>query len=300
MPKIVTPGGLTVHFQQLGEGQDVILLHGLTGNLAVWHFQILPRLWRDFRCLTYDLRGHGYTQMTPTGYSCTQLAADLLGLMDALSIERADLVGHSLGADVALYFACLYPDRVRRMVLIEPMVPALVYSPTRLGARAGPEGEYRSPPGLLSWFGGLVVKAGVPLPKPEEIERDALIRFILRYPNQWGPMKDLPTAWSEEAAFRLLKETTLVQDLAEIGVLTRKRIREIRTPTHLVCDHASRIWRRSYNSLKRLLPNVTHTMVKTDSRDKAHFMPMENSALVAEQIVLALGVEDRPGYHVGR
>ena len=45
------------------------MIHGLTGNLAVWHLKIIPMLWDHFRILTYDLRGHGYSDVPPTGYT---------------------------------------------------------------------------------------------------------------------------------------------------------------------------------------------------------------------------------------
>src|ERR1700694_3201933 len=78
MPKARLKSGLTLHYQQVGQGRDLVMVHGLTGNLAVWHLQILPLLWDDFRILTYDLRGHGYSDKPPTGYSADDMAADLL------------------------------------------------------------------------------------------------------------------------------------------------------------------------------------------------------------------------------
>src|SRR5438874_937558 len=100
MPKALLKSNLKLHYQQVGQGPDVVMIHGLTGNLAVWHLNIIPHLWDHYRLLTYDLRGHGYSDVPSTGYSADDMATDLGDLLDALGIERAALVGHSFGADV--------------------------------------------------------------------------------------------------------------------------------------------------------------------------------------------------------
>src|SRR3954447_19217005 len=104
MPKIALPSGVRLHHVQAGDGPDLVLIYGITGNLAVWHLQVVPLLWDHFRLTTYDLRGHGYSDMPPSGYTADDMAADLLELIDALEIERPSIVGHSFGADIALYF----------------------------------------------------------------------------------------------------------------------------------------------------------------------------------------------------
>jgi pimeloyl-ACP methyl ester carboxylesterase len=104
MPKIQLQSGLTMHYQRVGRGPDLVMLHGLTGNLAVWHLKIVPLLRDHFRVLTYDMRGHGYSDMPPTGYTTGDMAADLKGVLDAFEIERPYLVGHSYGADAMLYW----------------------------------------------------------------------------------------------------------------------------------------------------------------------------------------------------
>ena len=101
------------------------MVHGITGNLAVWHLQIVPMLSDHFRVLTYDLRGHGYSDVPPSGYSPDAMAQDLLELLDALEIERPVIVGHSYGADIALYFAARHPERVAEVIAIESALPVL-------------------------------------------------------------------------------------------------------------------------------------------------------------------------------
>ena len=120
MPKADLSDGLRIHYTHAGAGPDVVLIHGLTGNLAVWHLQIVPLLWDHFRVTTYDLRGHGYSGMPPSGYDADHMAQDLVGLLDALGIERAALVGLSLGGKIALDVALAQPDRLWAVVGVAP------------------------------------------------------------------------------------------------------------------------------------------------------------------------------------
>ncbi len=80
---------------------------------------------RSFRVTAYDLRGHGYSEVPPSGYTSADQAGDTLAIMDALGIERAMLVGHSFGGVIAMHAAVLYPDRIEAVVLSDPCFPAL-------------------------------------------------------------------------------------------------------------------------------------------------------------------------------
>jgi len=125
MPKIPV-NGLTLHVQQAGEGPDVVLIHGVTGDLSVWFLcKAMTELARTHRVTAFDLRGHGYSDVPPAGYTSADHAADLFALMDAIGAPRARLVGHSFGAVVAAHAAVLAPDRVDALVLSDPYFPAL-------------------------------------------------------------------------------------------------------------------------------------------------------------------------------
>src|SRR3954470_9074424 len=105
MPKVLIRSGIRIHYQQIGDGPDVVMVHGITGNLAVWHLHLVPALSDCFRVLTYDLRGHGHSDVPPRDYSPDAMADDLLELLDVLEIECPAIVGHSYGADIGLYLA---------------------------------------------------------------------------------------------------------------------------------------------------------------------------------------------------
>ena len=125
MPKLAV-NGLTLHVQQAGAGPDVVLIHGVTGDLSIWFLcKAMTDLARHFRVTAFDLRGHGYSDAPPTGYTSADHAADLFALMDRLGIESARVVGHSFGAVVALHAAVLAPGRVEALVLSDPYFPGL-------------------------------------------------------------------------------------------------------------------------------------------------------------------------------
>lgn len=281
MPKVELANGVTLHYEQVGSGPDLVMVHGIGANLATWHFKIVPMLWTGHRILTYDLRGHGYSDRTPSGYSCTELAGDLKLLMDRLGIERPDIVGHSYGADIALYFAYLYPDRARHVVLIEAMVPALVPSRTRDRLRR------------VDWAARALEQLGVPIPPERRSDSQYMLREAMKQPNKWGPLKDMPAHWISEQMVQLYGDTTILDDVLDIGSLTKDQLRTIRVPVHLVYDRGSVLWRQAHRVLDRSLPNVTSTLMHTRSRDIAHLAPLEKPEVVAEQILVGINREAR-------
>ncbi len=94
----------------------VLFLHGALGVRA--QFDGLRALLAERSQLTLDFPSHGRSRTTRTSLSCEQLARDVLALLDALSIERVDVVGHSMGGYVALVLAHLAPSRVRSIVTL--------------------------------------------------------------------------------------------------------------------------------------------------------------------------------------
>jgi pimeloyl-ACP methyl ester carboxylesterase len=113
-------GNLAVAVSVAGDGPPVVLSHGLACGQRMWFHQILA-LQNRFRVIAYDQRGHGQTDApaAATDYSATLLARDLVGVLDALKIERAAIVGFSLGGGPALALAASQPGRVSRLVLAD-------------------------------------------------------------------------------------------------------------------------------------------------------------------------------------
>lgn len=267
MPKASLSNGLTLHYQQLGSGPDLVMIHGVTGNLAIWHLQIAPLLIQDFRILTYDLRGHGYSDLPPVGYTVDDMAGDLLGLLDALEIERPFIVGHSFGADIGLYFAYRFPERVRNLLAIEPALPALSF----LRDREDWEG-------WDSW-GAILAESGHPVPSECRTDLGYLARMSAQIPKQWGPLNGLPR--KSKPLLRLLEETSLGQDFQHVGTLTLENIPRIETPVALMFSEKSPFL-GTHDYLREHLPDSRSILLPSGGWD--HFGPLEQPGRVIEYI----------------
>jgi 3-oxoadipate enol-lactonase len=113
-------GDIAVAVTEAGSGPPLVLLHGLACGRRMWFHQIRA-LQSRFRVIAYDQRGHGLTD-TPsvaTDYSAGHLARDLIGVLDTLGIERAAIVGFSMGGGPALALAATRPERVSHLVLAD-------------------------------------------------------------------------------------------------------------------------------------------------------------------------------------
>ena len=274
MPKIAV-NGIQIHYITAGEGPDVVLLHGFLGNLAVWHLYMMPILRREFRVTTYDLRGHGYSDVTPTGYRSKDMAEDLLGLMDALDIKKAALMGHSFGADIALYFAMKHPDRVERILALEPGLAALVHD------RKNPEWV-----GWKAWVEKLE-ECGIEVPEDKKADALFLLQLSLETPKFYGPARGFPR--NREPLLKLLRNTTLIDDYEQIDELTMSALEKIETPVELVYGDKSHFL-SSWEPIKKRLPNCQSVLLPGGE----HFGPLEVPELLTETTLkfLRTPVED--------
>lgn len=235
----------------------MVMLHGLTGNLAIWHFTTVPVLRHEYRITTYALRGHGRSDMPPTGYTTRDMAEDLRGLMDALGVEGAHLVGHSLGADIALHCALLCPERVDRIVTIEAGIAALVH--------------LRKPedwPGWAEWAKALEKYGGIKAPQEKWRDIDYMLRQSLKVPIVFGPARGLPR--KGEKLLKLLDTTTLVQEYEDTAGMTLEALAQVRHPVLLVYGGRS-TYLGTYETLREVLPNCTPVLLEHCE----HFGPLE-------------------------
>ena len=100
-----------------GEGPPLFLIHGIGAARDGWRF-IVRELESEFRCITYDLRGHGESPLPSGEFGLDDLVADLEDLRSRLGIERAHFAGHSLGGMIAPAYARAHPERVMTLGLI--------------------------------------------------------------------------------------------------------------------------------------------------------------------------------------
>jgi pimeloyl-ACP methyl ester carboxylesterase len=271
MPKIKVRSGITLHYQQVGSGPDLVMLHGLTGNLAVWHLKMVPLLWDRFRITTYDLRGHGYSEVTDSGYTPDDMATDLADLLDALEIENPALVGHSYGGDTELYVALRYPGRAKAIIAIEPALPAMIY----LRDREDWEG--------WAYWADVLERSGLTVPPDKRTDTEYLLRQSLEMPKKWGPLQGLPR--NPKPFLRLIDETTMATDTMEIGSLTLEEIANIQTPVVQIFSDGS-AFLGTYEYLRDHLPHVRSVLLPRT--EWGHFGPLEQPELVAAEILNAL------------
>ena len=102
------------------DGPVVVFGGSLGSDLRMWEPQVAPLVERSFRVVRYDTRGHGASPVPPGPYELEDLGADVLALLDELGVERAHLVGHSLGGAVVAAMAKAVPDRVASLTLLAP------------------------------------------------------------------------------------------------------------------------------------------------------------------------------------
>ena len=120
--------GISLHVEDHGSGKPVLLLHGWPDSSYLWRNQIPFLVANGFRAIAPDQRGFGCSDR-PEGvaaYSLQNAVADLVGILDALGIDAADIVAHDWGASVAWLTATAHPNRVRRLVVLSvphPLAP---------------------------------------------------------------------------------------------------------------------------------------------------------------------------------
>jgi pimeloyl-ACP methyl ester carboxylesterase len=119
--KVDVPGA-RLHVREQGSGPALLMIHGLAGQMAHYTYGINDRLAGEFRVVTVDRPGSGYSTRDPgTAADLSTQAAALVALIDQLQLGRPLVVGHSLGGAVALTLALEYPERVGGLALVAPV-----------------------------------------------------------------------------------------------------------------------------------------------------------------------------------
>ncbi len=116
MPHITIKTGVTIHYQHYGEGPDLVLIGGLAADHTTW-MPILKMLSKKYRVLVFDNRDVGQTKNSNGSYTIKDMADDVVALMDALSIEKATMVGHSLGGAITMQMCLANPSRIDKAVI---------------------------------------------------------------------------------------------------------------------------------------------------------------------------------------
>jgi len=115
---VQTGSGITLHYKIDGaaDGVPLIFINSLGTDLRIWD-DVVPHFEQAFRIIRFDKRGHGLSDCPPAPYSIRDFTNDLVSLMDALEIDKAILVGLSVGGMIAIDAAAAYPERVEVLIL---------------------------------------------------------------------------------------------------------------------------------------------------------------------------------------
>lgn len=226
MPE-VTARGHRFFVQRMGEGKSTaVFVHGLVmDNLSSWWFTVANAAARTCDAVCYDLRGHGRSEVTPSGYAVADSVDDLAAILDELGVHHpVYVIGNSYGGVVGLAFAQAYPERTAGLVLVE--------------AHASIEGEDDREVDQLAH--GLDLAGAL-------LDEDIVNHWL----DQVGGRKLNRMA---ARAKELIWNTSMVDDLRNSPPFSPENLGRIECPVLLVYGEESDIIGRA-RTLARILPN---------------------------------------------
>ncbi|MEM2145884.1 MAG: alpha/beta hydrolase [Candidatus Jordarchaeaceae archaeon] len=116
MPKILV-GKINIYYEIHGSGFPLVMIMGLGGSSAAWDRYIVEEFSKKFRVIIFDNRGAGLTDCPKENYTIDMLAEDTAGLLKALNVPRAHVLGVSMGGMIAIKLTLKYPEMVEKLIL---------------------------------------------------------------------------------------------------------------------------------------------------------------------------------------
>jgi 2-succinyl-6-hydroxy-2,4-cyclohexadiene-1-carboxylate synthase len=260
---------ITLNVEQSGAGRPLLLLHGFTGSAASWS-PLVGSLPPRFRTLAPDLIGHGRSDSPPDAgrYRMERCVADLLAVLDALQIERAAVLGYSMGGRVALQLAAAAPDRVDALVL-ESSSPGIASAAERQ-ARVASD-----------------------MALAESIEQGGLAAFVERWERL--PLFASQSALPEDTRARLHAQRLrnnpigLANSLRGMGTGQQAslwdRLAGLHVPTLLIAGELDAKYRALADEMLALLPNARAMIVS----GAGHAVHLEQPQAFAKNVLEFLG-----------
>ena len=129
--RFVSAGGLRSHVALAGEGPPVLLLHGWPQHWYMWR-DVIPAVAPHGRVIAPDFRGFGWSEVPDDGYEKTQLARDMIALLDELGVDEVTVAGHDWGGYVGFLLATEHPDRIKGFLAANVLPPWGPREPKRM------------------------------------------------------------------------------------------------------------------------------------------------------------------------
>ena len=249
MPVINVKGqGVHVIEMNRGAAESILLIHGMFSSLSLYYFHIAPALAKQFHVILYDLKSHGMSERVKgNGYDLKTMAAELVDLMDVLQLEKVQLAGYSFGALIALKTAIDYPERVKKLAVIE-----------------GPDPSDK-----------------VAMEIVDNYSREFLVDYINNYTDDYTKtrMRDRQLERNHRMYEFLFHETSIRQDMEnEMGFFRGDEINGIHQPTLLVYGKDS----KCNSAAHKLTDKIRHATLLFLNGD--HNVPVQEPAALAAEL----------------
>jgi 3-oxoadipate enol-lactonase len=255
MPK-TTVNGINMYYEVQGKGKPLVLIQGFGGAHQGWFFQI-PAFKKHFLVVTFDNRGIGETDRSKEPYTIRTMADDVIELMDHLDIDKAHILGMSLGGMVAQEIAITYPGRVRKLVL------ASTFTSRELSD---------SNPQLQKAFG---VQEGLSDAGIQNIDFDRLMKFMTSSAFNRAIYRMLFTFLLRIRSRSINVKGYLEQINAVRGYNTANGLHLIQAPTLVITGSRDRLVEPHCSDLiASRIPNAN--LVKVDGGSHAFFIEMRD------------------------
>lgn len=250
---------IALNYQCLGEGENLVLIHGLGANLAFWYPGIASELAKQYRVIIYDLRGHGRSTITGSGYTLTQMIQDLRILLEYLEVEKAHIVGHSFGARVALLYGICHPHQVKSLGIVDTQLQCLQ---PRMRLREWPHWE--------SWRQKLW-QQGLEIPSEDEVIDFHLLTQMNKTVSELTKpsLKNRDMGRKGKERWQQLMATAAKEELEQEQEITPVKLSQISQPTLAIYGSKSHCLPTCWE-LTKLLPNCSAVIIE----GVGHFFPV--------------------------
>jgi pimeloyl-ACP methyl ester carboxylesterase len=229
----VDVNGVHMYYETYGDGSPLVLLHGGMLSIDQNFAGLIPTLARKHRVIGIEMQGHGRTADIDREITPAALASDVVGMLDHLGIDRAHVLGHSMGAAVALELAVNHPDRVRSVVPISASV-----RPDGMHSDLGDPSTYATSPRLPTQmdFAEFQTEYKRLSPHPEQFDA-----FLAKMSASAADLK----GWTDEQLAGISAPVLIVQ--GDLDFTTN--------------EHAALMQQLIPGSHLAILPNTTHMQV---------------------------------------